>query len=193
MFSLFRTEHGSLARRDKSSSSHGKNSHDNHHQGSLRSSSSTLSTHRTSTEKHGRWAQLKQELLFLLLYPPRNICLNIFLNSNRDVAGVFYNWQHIFRRIYPSYDETIGRTGDDFLTNNGYKGNVTPVSNNNNPYSPVTNSNSNSSSGELIGSARVSHEHTDSGLGADQDYAYSSERYLIKTESHTLIGVPFLG
>lgn len=25
---------------------------------------------------------------------------------------------------------------------------------------------------------RVSHEHTDSGLGADQDYAYSSERYL---------------
>lgn len=23
---------------------------------------------------------------------------------------------------------------------------------------------------------RVSHEHTDSGLGADQDYAYSSER-----------------
>lgn len=24
---------------------------------------------------------------------------------------------------------------------------------------------------------RVSHEHTDSGLGADQDYAYSSERY----------------
>lgn len=35
---------------------------------------------------------------------------------------------------------------------------------------------SNSSSGELIASARVSHEHTDSGLGADQDYAYSSER-----------------
>lgn len=26
---------------------------------------------------------------------------------------------------------------------------------------------------------RVSHEHTDSGLGADQDYAYSSERYLM--------------
>lgn len=25
---------------------------------------------------------------------------------------------------------------------------------------------------------RVSHEHTDSGLGADQDYAYSSERYI---------------
>lgn len=24
---------------------------------------------------------------------------------------------------------------------------------------------------------RVSHEHTDSGLGGDQDYAYSSERY----------------
>ncbi|CAH0592460.1 unnamed protein product [Chrysodeixis includens] len=128
------TEHGSLARRDKSSSSHGKINHDNHIQGSLRSSSSTLSTHRTGHEKHGR-------------------------------------------RVYPSYDETVGRTGDDFLTNNGYKGNVTPISNNNNPYSPVTNSNSNSSSGELIsGSARVSHEHTDSGLGADQDYAYSSER-----------------
>lgn len=71
----------------------------------------------------------------------------------------------------------MARHGDDFLTNNGYKGSVAPVSNNNNPYSPVTNSNSNSSSGELIsGSARVSHEHTDSGLGADQDYAYSSER-----------------
>ncbi|KAH9636524.1 hypothetical protein HF086_014785 [Spodoptera exigua] len=126
-------EHGSLARRDKSSSSHGKNIHDSHNQGSLRSSSSTLSTHRTGHEKHGR-------------------------------------------RVYPSYDEPVGRTGDDFLTNNGYKGNVTPTSNNNNPYSPVTNSNSNSSSGELIGSARVSHEHTDSGLGADQDYAYSSER-----------------
>ncbi|XP_021188847.3 LOW QUALITY PROTEIN: band 4.1-like protein 4 [Helicoverpa armigera] len=126
-------EHGSLARRDKSSSSHGKNTHDNHNQGSLRSSSSTLSTHRTGHEKHGR-------------------------------------------RVYPSYDEPVGRAGDDFLTNNGYKGNVTPISNNNNPYSPVTNSNSNSSSGELIGSARVSHEHTDSGLGADQDYAYSSER-----------------
>ncbi|XP_075972981.1 band 4.1-like protein 4 isoform X9 [Anticarsia gemmatalis] len=128
------TEHGSLARREKISSSHGKSSHDNHNQGSLRSSSSTLSTHRTGHEKHGR-------------------------------------------RVYPSYDETVGRAGDDFLTNNGYKGNVTPISNNNNPYSPVTNSNSNSSSGELIsGSARVSHEHTDSGLGADQDYAYSSER-----------------
>lgn len=37
---------------------------------------------------------------------------------------------------------------------------------------------SNSSSGELISSARVSHEHTDSGLGADQDYAYSSERFV---------------
>ncbi|XP_041975096.1 band 4.1-like protein 4 isoform X2 [Aricia agestis] len=78
------------------------------------------------------------------------------------------------RRVYPSYDETLERAGDDFLTNNGYKGSVTHL--NNNPYSPVTNSNSNSSSGELIGSARVSHEHTDSGLGADQDYAYSSER-----------------
>lgn len=79
--------------------------------------------------------------------------------------------------MYPTYDESVGRNGDDFLTNNGYKGNVTQVPNNNNPYSPVTNSNSNSSSGELIsGSARVSHEHTDSGLGADQDYAYSSER-----------------
>jgi len=34
---------------------------------------------------------------------------------------------------------------------------------------------------------RVSHEHTDSGLGADQDYAYSSERHvqlqLVKTMS----------
>lgn len=81
-----------------------------------------------------------------------------------------------FRRIYPSYDEPVGRPGEDFLTNNGYKCSTTPV-HNNNPYSPVTNSNSNSSSGELIsGSARVSHEHTDSGLGADQDYAYSSER-----------------
>ncbi|XP_038207868.1 band 4.1-like protein 4 isoform X2 [Zerene cesonia] len=78
------------------------------------------------------------------------------------------------RRIYPCYDDPANRAGDDFLTNNGYKSSVTPV--NNNPYSPVTNSNSNSSSGELIGSARVSHEHTDSGLGADQDYAYSSER-----------------
>ncbi|XP_045527862.1 band 4.1-like protein 4 isoform X3 [Pieris brassicae] len=79
------------------------------------------------------------------------------------------------RRIYPCYDDPALRSGNDFLTNNGYKGSVTtPV--NNNPYSPVTNSNSNSSSGELIGSARVSHEHTDSGLGADQDYAYSSER-----------------
>ncbi|XP_047531619.1 band 4.1-like protein 4 isoform X3 [Vanessa atalanta] len=127
------TEHGSLARREKSSSSH-KSDHDNHNQGSLRSSSSTLSTHRTSNEKHGR-------------------------------------------RVYPTFDEPVGRSGDDFLTNNGYKSTVTPVSHNNNPYSPVTNSNSNSSSGELIsGSARVSHEHTDSGLGADQDYAYSSER-----------------
>ncbi|CAK1540016.1 unnamed protein product [Leptosia nina] len=78
------------------------------------------------------------------------------------------------RRIYPCYDDPALRAGDDFLTNNGYKSSATPV--NNNPYSPVTNSNSNSSSGELIGSARVSHEHTDSGLGADQDYAYSSER-----------------
>ncbi|CAB3240010.1 unnamed protein product [Arctia plantaginis] len=128
------TEHGSLARRDKSISSLGKTNHESHNQGSLRSSSSTLSTHRSAHEKHGR-------------------------------------------RVYPSYDETVGRANDDFLTNNGYKGNVTPISNNNNPYSPVTNSNSNSSSGELIsGSARVSHEHTDSGLGADQDYAYSSER-----------------
>ncbi|XP_053620563.1 band 4.1-like protein 4 isoform X2 [Plodia interpunctella] len=127
------TEHGSLARRDRSAATHGKG-HDSHNQGSLRSISSTLSSHRTNNEKHGR-------------------------------------------RVYPSYDETVNRNGDDFLTNNGYKGNVTPVSNNNNPYSPVTNSNSNSSSGELIsGSARVSHEHTDSGLGADQDYAYSSER-----------------
>ncbi|XP_034836284.1 band 4.1-like protein 4 [Maniola hyperantus] len=125
-------DHGSLTRREKSSSSH-KSDHDNHNQGSLRSNSSILSTHRTN-EKHGR-------------------------------------------RVYPSFDETVGRTGDDFLTNNGYKTTVTPALHNNNPYSPVTNSNSNSSSGELIsGSARVSHEHTDSGLGADQDYAYSSER-----------------
>lgn len=37
---------------------------------------------------------------------------------------------------------------------------------------------SGSSLSPLDGSAlRVSHEHTDSGLGADQDYAYSSERY----------------
>ncbi|KAI5640579.1 FERM central domain-containing protein [Phthorimaea operculella] len=100
------TEHGSLARRDRSSSSH-KSNHDNHQIGSLRSNSSTISTHRSNSEKHGR-------------------------------------------RVYPSYDETA-RPGDDFLTNNGYRGN-------------------------LIGSARVSHEHTDSGLGADQDYAYSSER-----------------
>lgn len=36
---------------------------------------------------------------------------------------------------------------------------------------------SGSSLSPLDGSAlRVSHEHTDSGLGADQDYAYSSER-----------------
>lgn len=27
---------------------------------------------------------------------------------------------------------------------------------------------------------RVSHEHTDSGLGADQDYAYSSERWVLQ-------------
>ncbi|XP_052744223.1 band 4.1-like protein 4 isoform X2 [Bicyclus anynana] len=125
-------DHGSLSRREKSTSSH-KSDHDNHNQGSLRSNSSILSTHRTN-EKHGR-------------------------------------------RVYPSFDETVGRTGDDFLMNNGYKSTVTPALHNNNPYSPVTNSNSNSSSGELIsGSARVSHEHTDSGLGADQDYAYSSER-----------------
>ncbi|XP_039756669.1 band 4.1-like protein 4 isoform X1 [Pararge aegeria] len=125
-------DHGSLARREKSSSSH-KSDHENHNQGSVRSNSSILSTHRI-IEKHGR-------------------------------------------RVYPSFDETVGRTGDDFLTNNGYKTTVTPALHNNNPYSPVTNSNSNSSSGELIsGSARVSHEHTDSGLGADQDYAYSSER-----------------
>ncbi|KAG7310669.1 hypothetical protein JYU34_003472, partial [Plutella xylostella] len=128
------SEHGSLARRDKSRDTSHKNGHDIILQGSLRSTSSTHSTHKTGGERHGR-------------------------------------------RIYPSYDETIGRAGDDFLTNIGYKGNVTPTCNNNNPYSPVTNSNSNSSSGELIsGSARVSHEHTDSGLGADQDYAYSSER-----------------
>lgn len=37
---------------------------------------------------------------------------------------------------------------------------------------------SGSSLSPLDGSGlRVSHEHTDSGLGADQDYAYSSERY----------------
>ncbi|XP_061385867.1 band 4.1-like protein 4 isoform X2 [Danaus plexippus] len=126
------TDHGSLARREKSSSSH-KSDHDNHNQGSLRSISSTLSTHRTTNEKHGR-------------------------------------------RLYPNYDDSVGRIGEDYLANNGYKTSVTPLPHNNNPYSPVTNSNSNSSSGELIGSARVSHEHTDSGLGADQDYAYSSER-----------------
>lgn len=80
-----------------------------------------------------------------------------------------------YRRAYSGYEEQLTRSGDDF-PNNGYKGPPTPGANNN-PYSPVTNSNSNSSSGELIsGSARVSHEHTDSGLGADQDYAYSSER-----------------
>lgn len=33
-----------------------------------------------------------------------------------------------------------------------------------------------SSSGESGAALRVSHEHTDSGLGAEQDYAYSSER-----------------
>ncbi|CAK1602036.1 unnamed protein product [Parnassius mnemosyne] len=126
-------ENGSLSRRDKNNTSHIKSSHDVHNQGSLRSISSTLSTHRNN-EKHGR-------------------------------------------RPFSGYDEQLARSGEDFL-NNGYKGPATPVSNNNNnPYSPVTNSNSNSSSGELIsGSARVSHEHTDSGLGADQDYAYSSER-----------------
>lgn len=91
------------------------------------------------------------------------------------MVGETLNQHNVFRRVYPSYEDPSGR--DDYLTNNGYKGSVTPVSINNNPYSPVTNSNSNSSSGELIsGSARVSHEHTDSGLGADQDYAYSSER-----------------
>lgn len=38
---------------------------------------------------------------------------------------------------------------------------------------------SGSSLSPLDGSAlRVSHEHTDSGLGADQDYAYSSERFV---------------
>lgn len=38
---------------------------------------------------------------------------------------------------------------------------------------------SGSSLSPLDGSGlRVSHEHTDSGLGADQDYAYSSERYV---------------
>lgn len=37
---------------------------------------------------------------------------------------------------------------------------------------------SGSSISPLDGSGiRVSHEHTDSGLGGDQDYAYSSERY----------------
>lgn len=80
------------------------------------------------------------------------------------------------RRIYPTYNETDGRKGDDFMTNHSYKAPPTPITLNNNPYSPVTNSTSNSSSGELVGSVRVSHEHTDSGLGADQDYAYSSER-----------------
>ncbi|KPI94878.1 Band 4.1-like protein 4 [Papilio xuthus] len=125
-------EHGSLSRREKNSGSLVKSNQDIHNQGSLRSSSSTLSTHKNN-DKHGR-------------------------------------------RAYSGYEEQLSRSGDDFL-HNGYKGPPTPVSNNNNPYSPVTNSNSNSSSGELIsGSARVSHEHTDSGLGADQDYAYSSER-----------------
>ncbi|XP_068626285.1 band 4.1-like protein 4 isoform X2 [Battus philenor] len=125
-------EHGSLSRREKNTTSHVKSTHDVHSQGSLRSSSSTLSTHRNN-DKHGR-------------------------------------------RAYSGYEEQLCRSGEDFL-NNGFKGPDTPVPNNNNPYSPVTNSNSNSSSGELIsGSVRVSHEHTDSGLGADQDYAYSSER-----------------
>ncbi|XP_014356279.2 band 4.1-like protein 4 isoform X1 [Papilio machaon] len=125
-------EHGSLSRREKNSGSLVKSNQDIHNQGSLRSSSSTLSTHKNN-DKHGR-------------------------------------------RAYSGYEEQLLRSGEDFL-HNGYKGPPTPVSSNNNPYSPVTNSNSNSSSGELIsGSARVSHEHTDSGLGADQDYAYSSER-----------------
>ncbi|XP_050666453.1 band 4.1-like protein 4 isoform X2 [Leptidea sinapis] len=119
-------EQGSMSRREKAH----KGDHDNH--GSVRSSSSILSVHRTNIERHGR-------------------------------------------RVYPCYDDPMSHPGDDFLTNNGYKGSITTM--NNNPYSPVNNSNSNSSSGELIsGSARVSHEHTDSGLGADQDYAYSSER-----------------
>ncbi|VVC87535.1 unnamed protein product [Leptidea sinapis] len=118
-------EQGSMSRREKAH----KGDHDNH--GSVRSSSSILSVHRTNIERHGR-------------------------------------------RVYPCYDDPMSHPGDDFLTNNGYKGSITTM--NNNPYSPVNNSNSNSSSGELIsGSARVSHEHTDSGLGADQDYAYSSE------------------
>lgn len=54
---LRRAEHGSLARRDKSISSHGKTNHESHNQGSLRSSSSTLSTHRSAPEKHGRYIQ----------------------------------------------------------------------------------------------------------------------------------------
>lgn len=96
------------------------------------------------------------------------------VDNNNDYDD--FHYLSPYRRVYPSYNETVGRPGDDFLTNIGYKGNVTPATHSSNPYSPVTNSNSNSSSGELIGSARVSHEHTDSGLGADQDYAYSSER-----------------
>ncbi|KAG6440512.1 hypothetical protein O3G_MSEX001324 [Manduca sexta] len=46
-------EHGSLARREKSSSSH-KLTLDSHNQGSLRSISSTLSSQRNSSEKHSR-------------------------------------------------------------------------------------------------------------------------------------------
>lgn len=39
---------------------------------------------------------------------------------------------------------------------------------------------------------RVSHEHTDSGLGADQDYAYSSERYVsIKATRNRHINIKF--
>lgn len=55
-FFLIRTEHGSLARRDKISSTHNKSNHEVHNQGSLRSSSSTLSAHRANHEKHGRYA-----------------------------------------------------------------------------------------------------------------------------------------
>lgn len=35
---------------------------------------------------------------------------------------------------------------------------------------------------------RVSHEHTDSGLGADQDYAYSSERYTLESVNNLDFG-----
>ncbi|GBP89413.1 hypothetical protein EVAR_89121_1 [Eumeta japonica] len=129
------TENGSLARREKNSSTHSKNNHDAHSQGSLRSVSSNVSIHRNGGEKHGG------------------------------------------RRIYPTYEDPSTKAVD-FLTNTTYKSNSTALTSvSSNPYSPVTNSNSNSSSGELIsGTTRVSHEHTDSGLGADQDYAYSSER-----------------